>query len=147
MKSPTRAQTETPEPPEVPGDFHVDHSLCMACGAPPAEAPDLMTLGSNHADPRYVQCYFKEQPTTPEEIEQACRAVWASCCGAVKYTGSDPAIEERIAQLEASSPKYPTRLRRAGALFLVLLALPALLVVWAYGVLRDLAQFVRRLLR
>ena len=41
--------------------------------APPNEAPDLMHLGTGYGG-SYTQCYFKKQPETPSEIEQACRA-------------------------------------------------------------------------
>lgn len=82
------------EPAEVDSDWVVDRESCMACGAPPNEAPDLMHLGDT--------CYFKKQPETPEEIERACRAAWASCCNQVEYVGSDPAIKLRIRELTAA---------------------------------------------
>ena len=82
-------------PPEVPGDWVVDHETCMACGAPPVEAPDLMHLGTGP----YPQCYFKKQPESPEEVDQACRAAWASCCDQVQYVGDDPAIHRRMSEI------------------------------------------------
>ena len=89
--------------PEAPGDWRVDHDLCMACGAPPLQAPELMGFGNNHADPAYVQCYFKRQPQTPAEHDQAFRAANVSCCGAVRYCGDDPVLVERMQGPDAST--------------------------------------------
>jgi hypothetical protein len=60
-----------------------------------AEAPDLMAH-----DEESGHCYFRRQPSTPEETERACRAVWVSCCGAVQYRGDDLKI------LEAGAIRY-----------------------------------------
>ena len=60
----------------------------MACGAPEAEAPDLMT----HDEDYYDSCYFKRQPSTPKETMQAVNACLVSCCGAVRYDGNNPEI-------------------------------------------------------
>ena len=82
-----------PYPKNVPGDFIVNDCECISCGAPEAEAPDLMT----HDD---KSCYFKRQPSTPEELERAIRAVEVSCVGAVRYVGNDPKVLKRIAEME-----------------------------------------------
>lgn len=76
------------------GDFYVADGMCMACTAPEHEAPDLMTHqpGSDH-------CYFRRQPETAEEVERAVMAVAVSCCGAVRYGGTDPAVIHRLRQL------------------------------------------------
>jgi hypothetical protein len=82
-------------PLNAPGDFYVENSMCITCGAPEREAPDLMS----HVDDdgtNYHHCYFKRQPRTPEEIEQAIRAVRVGCCGAVRYGGHDPQIIKRL---------------------------------------------------
>lgn len=50
-------------------------------------------------------CFFKKQPSTPEELERAINAVHVSCTGAVRYCGSDPAVLARLAQREAESQK------------------------------------------
>lgn len=50
-------------------------------------------------------CYFRRQPETAEEIEQAIRAVHVSCCGAVQYSGSDPEILERLTELSEISQR------------------------------------------
>ena len=114
------------DPPEVPGDWVVDRETCMECGAPPAEAPDLMHLGAGPG------CYFKKQPETPLEIDQACRAAWASCCDQVRYCGDDPAIHKRIREVAAAGyvPK-PLRLRD-------LVAIPLAVVALAVGLIRRL---------
>lgn len=44
-------------------------------------------------------CYFTKQPSTPEEVEVACRAVWVSCVAAVRYRGNDEAILQRLYDL------------------------------------------------
>jgi hypothetical protein len=43
-------------------------------------------------------CYFKKQPATPEELEQAIEAVQVSCCGAVMYVGDEPTIRKRVSR-------------------------------------------------
>lgn len=78
----------------VPGPFFVENEHCIACGAPEHEAPDLM------AHDEGGHCYFKRQPSTPQETEQAIQAVWVSCCGAVRYEGNDPNILQRFAELK-----------------------------------------------
>jgi len=44
-------------------------------------------------------CYFKKQPQSDDETNQAILAVWASCCGAVRYGGEDTDILRRLAEL------------------------------------------------
>lgn len=78
-------------PKNVSGPFVVLKDHCIACGAPEAEAPDLMAH-----DDEANSCYFRRQPTTPEETDAAIRASQVSCCGAVVYRGTDPAILRRI---------------------------------------------------
>lgn len=82
----------------VAGPFYVEGGNCIACGAPEHEAPTLMS----HEEPGY-HCYFKKQPETPEEVEQAINAVRVSCCRAVRYDGHDPEIQARI------DAAWPTR--------------------------------------
>lgn len=81
-------------PLNVEGDFYVLDGMCIACTAPEHEAPDLMAheAGSHH-------CYFRRQPRTPDELEQAVMAVAVGCCGAVRYGGTDPAVRLRLTQL------------------------------------------------
>lgn len=63
------------------------------------------------------------QPSTEDETDAAIRAVWASCCGAVRYGGSDPQILVRFAELDLSNqcdgelPSDHTRIVRNCARF------------------------------
>jgi hypothetical protein len=77
-------------PLNVAGDFYVEDGACMACTAPTEEAPDLMAFTPD------MHCYFKRQPATAQETEQAILAVVVSSCGQVKYGGCDPAILRRL---------------------------------------------------
>ena len=78
-------------PKNAPGDFYTTGG-CLFCGAPEAEAPDLLApLAGDNWD-----TYFVRQPATAEEIEQACRAVTACCANAVRYGGADPKIIRRL---------------------------------------------------
>lgn len=83
-----------PHPNNAPGPFYVENDMCISCAAPEAEAPDLM----GHVKEDY-HCYFKKQPSTPEELNRAINAVAVSCCKAVRYGGTDPAILQRLAEL------------------------------------------------
>lgn len=82
-------------PLNAPGDFFVEDGMCLACTAPEHEAPELM----DHAEDEVYHCYFRRQPETAEEVEHAVLAVYVSCCGAVRYAGSDPAILGRLERL------------------------------------------------
>jgi hypothetical protein len=80
----------------VPGSFYTTGE-CMACGAPEGEAPDLFApLEGDNFD-----TYFVKQPTTPNEIERACRAADSCCVNAVRYGGTDPAIIRRLGNTAA----------------------------------------------
>jgi len=90
-------------PLNTPGPFYVQHACCIGCGAPEAEAPELMAF-----DETETSCYFRRQPTTPDETYHAIRAVWASCICAVRYSGRDPDVLRRLAELgEASACDHP----------------------------------------
>ncbi len=75
------------------GDFFVAEDACITCGAPEHEAPDLIRMDKDG-------CYFHKQPQSVEETERATRAVWVSCCKAVRYAGRDPKVLARLAELE-----------------------------------------------
>lgn len=79
----------------APGPFYVVNQDCMTCGYPHVLAPDLMAWEMN-SEGREAHCYFHKQPETSQEIEQAVNAVKGSCCGALRYSGSDPDIIRRI---------------------------------------------------
>lgn len=57
-------------------------------------------------------CFFKRQPVNAAETDSAIRAVWTSCCQALRYGGDDPAILKRFAEIGESSqcdfPPIPT---------------------------------------
>ena len=78
-------------PKNVAGPFGVLRDQCITCGAPEAEAPDLMAH-----DDEANSCYFRRQPATPDEVSRAIRAVQVSCCEAVVYRGSDKEILRRL---------------------------------------------------
>ena len=66
----------------------------MACGVPEVEAGHLMSH-----DAKSSHCYFVRQPETSKETDAAIRAVWSSCCGAVRYRGKDRGVLARFAEL------------------------------------------------
>jgi hypothetical protein len=72
--------------------------------APQHAAPDLMDF-----DDQARHCFFKKQPSTTEELKQAIEAVWVSCCGAVRYSGDDPAIRRFIAEVDTKGLKQMCR--------------------------------------
>ncbi|MCP9496375.1 MAG: ferredoxin [Pyrinomonadaceae bacterium MAG19_C2-C3] len=84
-------------PKNVPGDFFVEDGMCISCGAPEDAAPDLMT--HDESDELGYHCYFKKQPSTPEELEQAIQAVACSCCEGVQYGGDDPKVRQRLVEI------------------------------------------------
>ena len=88
----------TPDQPHAmnsPGPFYVVNQDCMTCGYPHVLAPDLMAWEIN-SEGHESHCYFKKQPETQHEIEQALKAIEGSCCGAVRYCGSDPEIIKKL---------------------------------------------------
>jgi len=82
---------------EIENGFYVDKDVCIACGAPEAEAPKLIehSVGSG-------ECYFKIQPKTEEEVTQAINAVMVSCIDALRYGGKDERILKRMYELGLS---------------------------------------------
>lgn len=89
-----------PYPKNAPGDFYVENGCCIFCRAPEAEAPDLM---AHHDDGPGYHCYFRRQPSTPEERERAIQACVVSCVKAVRYRGNDPEILRRFIALRAKN--------------------------------------------
>ncbi len=77
-----------PHPSNAPGDFYVAEGHCITCLLPESEAPDLIGL---HSDTEHggSHCYFKKQPSGASEIHSAIEAVDVSCCGALRYSGTD----------------------------------------------------------
>ena len=71
----------------------------MICCAPEHAAPDLMGFFEDSSG-RHEQshCYFKRQPQSAVELDQAVEAIRVSCCGALRYAGR---IHEVLAKLRA----------------------------------------------
>jgi hypothetical protein len=76
-------------PSNVPGDFYVGNGECIQCMQPHAVAPELMGI---IGDDKQGYCFFKRQPNTTQELREAIESVRASCCGAVRYSGTDQEI-------------------------------------------------------
>ena len=77
------------------GDFYVERESCISCGAPHAEAPDLI----EHSEKYTGHCFFKKQPITELEIEMAINAIAVSCVGALRYAGTEQKIISRLCSL------------------------------------------------
>lgn len=65
----------------------------MSCGAPEMHAPGLLSHDSGG------HCFFARQPASPEETNEAIESIWASCCGALRYGGTNREIVVRLAEL------------------------------------------------
>jgi hypothetical protein len=93
-----------PHPANAPGDFYVENEICITCMAPHDAAPELMGMQPEG------HCYFKKQPSTPEELTHAIEAVRSSCVAGLRYAGNDPEVLERLrakgcaAECDALSP-------------------------------------------
>jgi len=84
----------------APGPFYVEKDTCLICRAPEHEAPTLMGyLEDPHGDAKNEHCYFKKQPVTPDEVDQAIKAVRVSCCGALRYSGRNGEIISKLKAL------------------------------------------------
>src|SRR5258708_6329888 len=81
----------------VPGPFLVHEDYCQICELTVDAAPDLMACDDKRG--RW-SCYFTKQPSTPDEVEQAIKAYAVCCVAAVDYTGDNPVILARIAEIE-----------------------------------------------
>lgn len=84
-------------PRNAPGPFYVEDEVCILCGAPSHEAPELM-CSDDELDAAH-SCYFKRQPTNAAETARAVRALEVSCCRGLRYGGKDPAVLEQLASL------------------------------------------------
>ncbi|MBX3257457.1 MAG: ferredoxin [Chitinophagaceae bacterium] len=82
-------------PENSKGDFYVEDGVCTSCGAPEAEAPDLI----EHSKFEYGHCYFKKQPETDDEIERAINAIAVSCISGLRYSGTDEKILKRLYEI------------------------------------------------
>ena len=73
------------------GDFYSMYSACTACGAPQAEAPELIAHGGD-----YDTCFFRRQPATEAELDQAIQAMMVACTNALRYGGTDERVLKRL---------------------------------------------------
>lgn len=80
-------------PKNAAGPFYVLQDSCISCGAPEYEAPGLVTHDKK------AGCYFKKQPETAAEVDDAIRAMFVSCIEAYRYAGDDLNIRRRLAEL------------------------------------------------
>ena len=99
-----KKKVDSKQPPAAePEDFYVENGVCTSCGAPQAEAPDLI----DHSDKDWGHCYFKKQPETDEEIERAINAIAVSCISGLRYRGKDEKILKRLYEMgEAAQCDY-----------------------------------------
>lgn len=65
---------------------------CLWCGAPEAEAPELLAP----LDDGNLDTYFLKQPATPTEIDHACTALVVCCVAALRYGGRDLSIIRQL---------------------------------------------------
>ena len=78
----------------VAGDFYVEDGECISCALPASESPSL--IGEDEASKYGYHCYFKKQPQTTEEIDEAINAMHVSCCWALRYKGKDASTINKI---------------------------------------------------
>jgi hypothetical protein len=67
----------------------------MTCGVPHCFAPELMEWEMD-SEGRPNHCFFRKQPETALELIHAVKAVEGSCCGALRYRGTDPEAIEKL---------------------------------------------------
>jgi hypothetical protein len=75
------------------GPFYVVNGECISCGAPEIHAPTLISHDAQG------HCFFARQPVSPEETNDAIKSTWASCCGALRYSGTHRETLIRLAEL------------------------------------------------
>jgi hypothetical protein len=98
----------TPHPQSTPGDFYVENEMCTSCGVPHAVAPDLMAWVDGEAS----HCFWKKQPETSAEIDQAIAVLEAQELGCHRYAGDDPAILRRLSAEYCDYPSPSQRVPR-----------------------------------
>lgn len=98
------------EEQSVPGDFYVESKCCVSCGVPQAAAPDLVGWTNDQS----TQCYWKKQPETPGEMEQAFAVFDGQELGCHRYAGHDPVIQARVGRESCDFPiEDPTERTRS----------------------------------
>jgi hypothetical protein len=86
-------------PDNAPGDFYVQAGLCTACCLPHGEAPELL----NDLKQPFDECYFRRQPRTPAEVDQAIEAICVSEMCALRYGGTDAAVIDKLRARRAAA--------------------------------------------
>ena len=85
-----------PENPQVKSDsgdyFYVQAQCCTSCGVPQAVAPELVGWTNGNLS----QCYWMKQPQTADELDRAIKVIQAQELGCHRYSGTNPAILERL---------------------------------------------------
>ena len=99
----TESQMYSRLPLNVEGDFYTIgcqdkhggwYGECLECALPEYEAPDLLApMDDDHYD-----TYFIKQPENEKEIEQAISACKVCCVNALRYSGKDKNIIERLGE-------------------------------------------------
>lgn len=86
---------DKPHPKNASRVFYVVHTECMACGVPHHVAPDVIAWEKD-AEGHPDHCFFYKQPETALELIHTVKAIESSCCGALRYCGSDPEIIQKL---------------------------------------------------
>ena len=104
-----------PDSAFVPGDFYVEDKCCTLCGVPQMVAPDLI----GKSDTGYGNCYWKKQPETPAEMEQAFAIFEVQELGCHRYAGTDEVVQLRIGleHCDLTLPHTDSRVRRWGPIW------------------------------
>jgi hypothetical protein len=79
-------------PASAPGDFYVEDGMCLACGVPHLVAPSLI----GWVEGPDSHCFWKKQPESVAELEQALAVFGAQDAGCHRYAGHDEAILRRV---------------------------------------------------
>jgi RNA-directed DNA polymerase len=76
---------------------YADDFVCAFQNEHNAEAPDLMEWYQEPCTTGlYSHCIFCRQPETPDEVQQAIRAMNVSCVENLRYRGTNPAIVKQL---------------------------------------------------
>ncbi len=87
-----------PHPLNAAGPFYSIADGCITCLAPQCAAPNLIGLYDEGTNAR-SHCFFKKQPQTQEEVEEAISAMAVSCVENLRYAGNDPVILNSLCEM------------------------------------------------
>jgi hypothetical protein len=87
-------------PHSAPGDFYVVNNECLSCGMPHVLAANLV----GWVDAETSHCFWKRQPETQEEVQQAIDVVLNSEVACHRYAGDDPVVMSQIGWECCDSP-------------------------------------------